>query len=106
MKIAHAGKSFVILVAFYANGCAMDASETGDDDTIVASESTPFAGNGERRTGPKCAPVIAQDETGKLYVKELLCPLPSKPLPDPESTAFENQDGDWVSGGSTENNVY
>jgi hypothetical protein len=107
MKIAHVGKSFVILFALASNGCALEASETGEDDTSNPTEqSTSFVGNAERREGTKCAPVIEKDEAGQLYVKAYLCPLPSKPLPDPESTAFENHDGEWVSGGSTENSVY
>lgn len=107
MKTAHVGKTFVIFFALAGNGCALEASETSEDDTIVATESTASVGNTERPSGgTKCAPVIQKDEAGQLYVKEYLCPLPSKPLPDPESTAFENQDGEWVSGSSTENTIY
>lgn len=106
MKNAQVGQGFVILVAMLMSGCAMETSEPDGNDEIVATESTPFQGEIARQSGPRCAPVIVKDSAGNLYVKELLCPLPAKPLPDPEAAAFENQH-DWVSGGDdTENNVY
>lgn len=107
MKTAQVRQSFVILVAMLVSGCAMEASEPETNDEVVATESTPSPGELGRHGGPRCAPVIAQNSAGNLYVKELLCPVPTKPLPDPEAAAFENQDGEWVSGGGeTENNVY
>jgi hypothetical protein len=111
MNIAHVAKSFVILFAFASAGCALEASDpSGDEDEIVTTEeSSSSVGNMERRSGPKCAPVIEKDVAGQLYVKAYLCPLPSKPLPDPESAVFENHDGEWVSGvsgSSSENGVY
>jgi hypothetical protein len=106
MKIAQVGQSLVILVAMLSSGCAMETSEPDANDEVVATESTPFQGEVSHRGGPRCAPVIAKDSAGNLYVKELLCPLPAKQLPDPELQLFENQH-EWVAGGGdTENNVY
>jgi hypothetical protein len=107
MKSAHTGTSFVILFAVaLTSACAAEVSEEGADGVVVESETTPVGRSDDRGGSSECMPLFGADALGNPYVSEIVCPLPTRPSPDPEQTRLENLDGEWVSGETTQNDVH
>jgi hypothetical protein len=90
----------VLLVASSLVACAMETtSEPANDDGTVENQITPNDDSFEAPGGISCQPVLVHGSDGQLTVKEWLCPMPQRPLPDPEAHS-EGLREDWVSGAS------
>jgi hypothetical protein len=95
------GSYFAALgVACASTACALDATPGGNDpDPESAIAPEPAAALAAPSGGNPCAAILRLGRDGNLKVDGYLCPMPSKPIPDPALGAAIPSEPDAIAEG-------